>query len=541
MIPLVGNPRRAWLLGAAVAVLALGESGAAFAMFTVSTTAGPGSFQTGSLPTPGGLAVSNGGCSGGTGQSTVTSSWNASSAPDASGNYLVSGYDVLRSASSSGPYSSAGTVSGNPPATTYTDASPSGAATPLAYVSSGSGSNALSINTSSYATAPVTLSGAVGIEPNALQVTPDGSKLIAAEGAGHQVQIVSTATGAVTNTVSIPALNGTASKPVAVAVSPDGSTAWIVDAANNLVYPLSLATSTLGGAITVGAQGDPTAMVVTPNGAQVFVADYGSHQVSAINTSTGAVTNIAVGGTTGAPIALAATPNSGHVYVADQGNNQIDDITTSTDTVSAPIAVPSLADSYVTGGGDPNILAVTPDGGKLYVASFGGGSVEDITTSNDSVAPPHRAAPRRRPRHPCAQRPGADAQRLSAVRQRLRQQQGGSDQREHRHARVHDHDGRPDRRPDRDGDHPERRGGVRGQLLRPQRERHRHQQLHAGRHRQHGGRQRSVRHRHHPELLLLRGHRHPRRLDQPSQLGGHVRARLERRRLAVMGRLVRSS
>jgi YVTN family beta-propeller protein len=388
MIPLVGNPRRAWLLGAAVAVLALGESGAAFAMFTVSTTAGSGSFQTGTLPTPGGLAVSNGGCSGGTGQSTVTSSWNASSALDASGNYLVSGYDVLRSASSSGPYSSAGTVSGNPPATTYTDASPSGAATPLAYVSSGSGSNALSINTSSYATAPVTLSGAVGIEPNALQVTPDGSKLIAAEGAGHQVQIVSTATGAVTNTVSIPALNGTASKPVAVAVSPDGSTAWIVDAANNLIYPLSLATSTLGGAITVGAQGDPTAMVVTPNGAQVFVADYGSHQVSAINTSTGAVTNIAVGGTTGAPIAVAATPNSGHVYVADQGNNQIDDITTSTDTVSAPIAVPSLADSYVTGGGDPNILAVTPDGGKLYVASFGGGSVEDITTSNDSAAPP---------------------------------------------------------------------------------------------------------------------------------------------------------
>jgi YVTN family beta-propeller protein len=387
MIPLVGNRRRAWLLAAGVAVLALGQFGGAFAMFTDSATAGPGSFQTGTLPTPGGLALSNGGCSGGAGQTNVTSTWTGSSTLDASGDYLVGGYDVLRSASSSGPYSSAGTVSGNPPATQYTDTSPSGATTPLVYVSAGSGAkSAQSINSSTYGAATVTLTGAVGDEPNALQVTPDGTKLIVAEGAAHQVQIVSTATGTVISTVSIPTVGGTQSKPTAVAVSPRGTTAWIVDAANALVYPLSLATSTLGTAISVGTQGDPTAMVVTPNGAQVFVADYGSHQVSAISTSTDGVINIGVGGSTGTPIALAVTPNSSHVYVADQGNSQIDDITTSSDTVSTTIAVPSFADGYVAGGGDPNILAVTPDGGKLYVASFGGGSVEDITTSNDAVA-----------------------------------------------------------------------------------------------------------------------------------------------------------
>jgi YVTN family beta-propeller protein len=388
MIPLLGSRRKALLLGAGVAVLALGECGVAFAMFTDSTTAGPGSFQTGTLPTPGGLAVSNGGCAGGAEQTNVTSSWTGSPALDGSGNYLVAGYSVLRSAGSSGPYSTAGTVNGTPPPTAYTDTNPSGAASPLAVVASGSGSNALSIDTSTYAVATVTLGGPVGKEPNALQVTPDGTKLIVAEGAAHQVQIVSTATGAVTGTVSIPAVGATPSEPNAVAVNPAGTTAWIVDAANARVYPLSLATSTLGGAITVGAQGDPTAMVVTPNGAQVFVADYGAHQVSAIDTSTDVVTNIAVGGTTGIPIALAVTPNSGHVYVADEGSSQIDDITTSSDTVSATIAVPSLADTdgFVPNGGDPNILAVTPDGAKVYVASFGGGSVEDITTSNDAVA-----------------------------------------------------------------------------------------------------------------------------------------------------------
>ncbi len=387
MIPLLANRRRALLLGAGVAVLALGECGVAFAMFTNSTTAGPGSFQTGTLPTPVGLAVGNGGCSGGAAQTNVTSSWTGSSALDGSGNYLVGGYSVLRSASSSGPYSSAGTVTGSPPPTTYTDTGPSGAGTPLVYVAAGSGAtSAQSINSSTYAAAAVTLSGAVGDEPNALQVTPDGSRLVVAEGAAHQVQIVSTATGTVTGTVSIPAVGATPSEPNAVAVNPTGTTAWIVDAANARVYPLSLATSTLGGAITVGAQGDPTAMVVTPNGAQVFVADYGSHQVSAINTSTDSVTNIAIGGTTGTPIALAVTPNSGHVYVADQANSQIDDITTSTLTVTTTIPVANLADNdgFVANGGDPNILAITPNGGKLYVASYVGGSVEDITVSGDS-------------------------------------------------------------------------------------------------------------------------------------------------------------
>jgi predicted ribosomally synthesized peptide with SipW-like signal peptide len=441
MIPLIGNRRRAWLLAAGVAVLALGQSGGAFAMFTDSTTAGPGSFQTGTLPTPGpasrsAMAVAPAARA----QTNVTSSWTGSSALDASGNYLVGGYSVLRSASSSGPYSSAGTVTGSPPPTTYTDTSPSGASTPLVYVSAGNGATtAQSINSSTYAAATVTLSGAVGDEPNALQVTPDGSKLVVAEGAAHQVQIVSTATGAVTGTVSIPAVGATPSEPNAVAVNPAGTTAWIVDAANARVYPLSLATSTLGGAITVGAQGDPTAMVVTPNGAQVFVADYRSHQVSAINTSTDSVTNIAIGGTTGTPIALAVTPNSGHVYVADQANSQIDDITTSSDTVSTTIPVPSLADNdgFVANGGDPNILAVTPDGSKLYVASLWvGGSVEDITVTSTATRWPTTIAlpPGGVDGVPLPQCGGPDPERLSALRQRLRQQQGGPDRREHRHS-----------------------------------------------------------------------------------------------------------
>jgi len=409
MIPLLGSRRKALLLGAGVAVLALGECGVAFAMFTDSTTAGPGSFQTGTLPTPGGLAVSNGGCAGGAEQTNVTSSWTGSPALDGSGNYLVAGYSVLRSAGSSGPYSTAGTVSGTPPPTAYTDTNPSGAASPLAVVASGSGSNALSIDTSTYAVATVTLGGPVGKEPNALQVTPDGTKLIVAEGAAHQVQIVSTATGAVTGTVSIPAVGATPSEPNAVAVNPAGTTAWIVDAANARVYPLSLATSTLGGAITVGAQGDPTAMVVTPNavpgladtdgfvpnggdpnilavtpdGAKVYVASFGGGSVEDITTSNDAVaTTFALppGGVLGpaAPNALALTPNGCQLYVNDYDNNKVDLIDVSADTLAA-------STTAVGQTGDPTGMAVTPNGAAVYVANFYDPSVSVIATSSYTV------------------------------------------------------------------------------------------------------------------------------------------------------------
>jgi YVTN family beta-propeller protein len=53
--------------------------------------------------------------------------------------------------------------------------------------------------------------------------------------------------------------------------------------------------------------------------------------------------------------------------------------------VTATITVGSMADANVPFGGDPNILAITPDGSKLYVASYSGHGVEDIATASDTL------------------------------------------------------------------------------------------------------------------------------------------------------------
>jgi YVTN family beta-propeller protein len=220
-----------------------------------------------------------------------------------------------------------------------------------------------------------------------MAVTPDGAKVLVAEGASHQVQIVNSAAHTVAATVAVPEVAGTKSRPDAVAVAPSGLTAYVVDGANKLVYPLTISSGALGTGIAVKTQGDPGAIVVTPNGEKVYVANFSSHNVSVISTSSNTVTaTVTIGaGETGKPIALAVTPNSAHVYVADQGNAQIDDIATASNTVAKTITVGSMTDANVATGGDPNILAITPDGSKLYVASYTGHGVEDIATSTDTL------------------------------------------------------------------------------------------------------------------------------------------------------------
>jgi YVTN family beta-propeller protein len=371
----------------ATIVVQVTEMDASLASFLSGMTAGPQALTAATLATPTGLGMANGGCAGGTGQTNVSVSWTGSALLDANGNFLISGYTVLRSTTSAGAYASVGTVNGAPPASAFTDVNPSGASTPQVFVGNGGATKAVhAINSATNAGTSIT-TGTIGSEPNSVAVTPDGASVVVAEGASSQVQIITVSSDTVAKTVAVPKVGVTNARPDAVAITPNGLTAYVVDGANKLVYPLTISTGTLGTGIAVGTQGDPGAIVVTPDGTKVYVANFSSHNVSVIATASNTVTaTVTVGaGVTGAPIALAVTPNSAHVYVADQGNGQIDDITTASNTVTATINVGSMVDANVAGGGNPNILAVTPNGAKVYVATYTAGTVSDIATATDTV------------------------------------------------------------------------------------------------------------------------------------------------------------
>jgi YVTN family beta-propeller protein len=388
MFGLAGARKRAGIVTAALIIattVELASLSTSFASFLGIGTAGPAILKAATLASPAGLAAANGGCAGGNEKTNVAATWNASAEKDANGNPLINAYTVLRSTSSAGIYSSVG---GTGIATSFTDVNPSGAETPQVYVGNNGAlvKTVHAVDTSTNAGTSIA-TGIIGVEPNGLAVTPEGTKIVVAEGASHQVQIITVASHTIAATVAIPEVAGVKSRPDAVAITPNGLTAYVVDGANKRLYPITISSAALGAGIVVGNQGDPGAIVVTPNGEKVYVANFAAHNVSVIATATNTVTaTVTIGaGETGKPIALAVTPNSAHVYVADQGNSKIDDITTSSNTVTSTITVGSMVDANVAAGGDPNILAVTPDGSKLYLASYTGHGVQDIATSSDTV------------------------------------------------------------------------------------------------------------------------------------------------------------
>jgi YVTN family beta-propeller protein len=99
-----------------------------------------------------------------------------------------------------------------------------------------------------------------------------------------------------------------------------------------------------------------------------------SDTVSVIATATNTVTATIPVGTY--PYGVAVTPDGGKVYVANFGSNNVSVIATATNTViGSPIPI----------GTNPAGVAVTPDGGKVYVANSGSNNVSVIATATNTV------------------------------------------------------------------------------------------------------------------------------------------------------------
>jgi 6-phosphogluconolactonase (cycloisomerase 2 family) len=336
---------------------------------------------------------------------------------DAAGNNLVSGYNIVRATSYSGTYASEGTVgpdlTGTTP-TTFTE-SPTPVASPSAFVlNDGTMMNAQVTPYTEPSTegTKVTLSQEPGVEPNSAAISPDGATMVVTEGTTNTVDVLTISGGTATLAKSFapPPPPGNTAPPTfknltAVAIDPvpisgDYVAFVVADEGSGTagdVFEITLngTSSTLNTTpVVIGEQGattNPTSIVVTPDGTKVYVANYASHNVSEFSTATLPATATAItldSHTNNSPIALAVTPDSAHVYEADKTNSAIDDITTSTNTVGATaIALTNggLTDANITSGGDPNILAMMPNGDSLYVAEYGASKIQQVYTAIGST------------------------------------------------------------------------------------------------------------------------------------------------------------
>jgi YVTN family beta-propeller protein len=147
------------------------------------------------------------------------------------------------------------------------------------------------------------------------------------------VSVIDTATNQVTATVLLSEI-----QPFAMAITPDGTKVYVTDESGGAVSVINTTTNNVAAPIPVG--NDPYWAVVTPDGTKVYVTNAGSGTVSVIDTATNQVTaNVPVG--TGGFCSAAVTPDGTQVYVVNDftSGGTISVIDTATNQVTATVSV----------------------------------------------------------------------------------------------------------------------------------------------------------------------------------------------------------
>jgi YVTN family beta-propeller protein len=238
-----------------------------------------------------------------------------------------------------------------------------------AYVTN-SDSDSVSVINTQTSTAIGSIPLAVGAGPVGIAITPDGSRVYVANDGLDSVSVINTQTNAVVGSIPVPA------GATWIALTPDGSRAYVANAliAGGFVSVINTQTNTVvGSTIPVGLS--PSGIAITPDGGRAYVANETSNSVSVINTQTNSV----VGSVPGIsfPQAIAITPDGSRAYVASVGGaNTVSVIDTRTNTtLGIPIPV----------GDTPRGVAVIPDGSRVYVANGGSSSLSIINTPTNAV------------------------------------------------------------------------------------------------------------------------------------------------------------
>lgn len=251
-----------------------------------------------------------------------------------------------------------------------------------------SGDGTVSVIDTRTATAVATVEIGVpeGSNVAGVAVTPDG-----VEGwVVTQAFEPASTTGAI---VAISLASGVASAPIsvgvapqAIAITPDGTKAYVTNSGDNTVSVISVALHRVVATIPVGNQ--PLRVAVRPDGAKVYVTNYADETVSVISTATDRVlTTVQLKGN---PIGVAFSPDGQKAYVADSAynaatafhNGEISVLTTAPDELSSVIAVPTTFFS----GSIPKELAVSPDGSAAYVSNVFGGAVSVVDLTHEVAA-----------------------------------------------------------------------------------------------------------------------------------------------------------
>lgn len=210
----------------------------------------------------------------------------------------------------------------------------------------------------------------VGLNPQDLAVSPDGSQVWVAE-TGPQtsasspsaVSVISTATGKVTARWPLPGA------PAQIRFSPSGDRVYVATASGVAVYN----TATRKQAGFIRGLGDPRGLAVAPDGKSLYVTGTESNRLYVVSTANDRVTRaIKVGEM---PWQVVTSPDGKTVYVANPDSNSVSVISAAQDKVTSTLAVPGV----------PDTLALTPNGQQLWVGARIAAKVVVLSTADGST------------------------------------------------------------------------------------------------------------------------------------------------------------
>jgi YVTN family beta-propeller protein len=214
---------------------------------------------------------------------------------------------------------------------------------------------------------------AVGKKPISVVVTPDGRSALVANLDDSTISVINLASLTVSQTISLPPLNGFPMRPSGIAILPDGSKAYVtdhVDLPGGAVYVIDLTTMKFSTMFDVG--GFPASIAVTPDGSQVWVSSWGSGRVDVYDTLTNTtVTGFSVPQANG----IAFNPTGTRAYMASGSLGTV--IVADTSTYQVVAQIPA--------GLYPHAVLVSQTGRHVFVTDPLGNSISLIDASANKV------------------------------------------------------------------------------------------------------------------------------------------------------------
>jgi len=162
-------------------------------------------------------------------------------------------------------------------------------------------------------------------------------------------------------------------EPLQAVATPDARRVFISNLGSREVTVVEASTFQVQDRLLLDAE--PLDLAASPDGRTVWATNAAVGGLTAIDVATGTATTTVLPGMVSGPYGIAAAGAAGNLYVTDLGADEVVAVS-SAGAVVARIPVPD----------QPRSLAVSPDGGTVYVTSFASGAMGVIDTRTNALA-----------------------------------------------------------------------------------------------------------------------------------------------------------